>query len=281
MFATFELEQKLKKLDARLTGLGRLAVAFSGGADSAFLLKAASRVLPAADILALTVKAEIFPAWEAAEAVALAADLKTEHVTLEVSALDVPEVAANPPDRCYHCKKNLFRYLLAEARRRGFTVLADGGNFDDQDDYRPGITAARELGVISPLAEAGLTKAEVREVSASWGLSTWDKPAYACLASRFPYGRALTREGLDQVERAEDFLRSLGFRELRVRHHGPVARIEVGGDERRRFFDEAFMDRTHDYIRSLGFAFVALDLAGYRSGGFNEAVPPAERKKYS
>jgi uncharacterized protein len=281
MTISFGLEQKLKALDERLAGLGRLAVAFSGGVDSAFLLKAASRVLPAANILALTVKAEIFPAWEAAEAAVLAAGLNVEHLMLELSVLEAPEVAANPPDRCYHCKKNVFQYLRTQARQRGFTVLADGGNFDDRDDYRPGTAAARELGVISPLAEVGLGKAEVREASAAWGLPTWNKPAYACLASRFPYGRALTREALGQVERAEDFLRSLGFRELRVRHHGAVARIEVGAGERRRFFDESLMDQVHGHMRSLGFAFVALDLAGYRSGGFNEAVSPAERKKYS
>lgn len=275
-----DLKDKLEKLKRRLAGLGRLAVAFSGGTDSALLLKVAAQVLPPADLLALTARAEIFPAWESAEAAALAAELEVEHLTTEVSALAVPKVAANPPDRCYHCKSVLFGKLRDLAASCGFSTLADGGNVDDLGDFRPGLRAARELGVVSPLQEAGLTKGEVRRLSAELGLPTWDKPAYACLASRFPYGRTITREELTQVERAEDFLRSLGFRQVRVRHHGQVARLEVEPEERRRFFDETLMDRVDRELRALGFAFAALDLAGYRTGGLNEAVPEAEREKY-
>lgn len=274
------LDEKYQNLAAILTGYGRLALAFSGGVDSAFLLKAAREALPPASLLAITAKAAIFPGWEAREAADLAAAVGVRHMTVDFEALEAPQVAANPPDRCYHCKKALFQKMIAEAGQQGFTVVADGGNLDDVDDYRPGARAIRELGVVSPLKEAGLTKADIRKLSAGLGLPTWNKPAFACLASRFPYGQTITGDKLKMVEQAEEFLLGLGFREVRVRHHGPVARIEVGSAERPRFFDETFMDQVERELRSFGFDFVALDLGGFRSGGFNQSVDQATLAQY-
>lgn len=276
-----ELAIKLRHLLADLAGRGRLAVAFSGGVDSAFLLWAARRALPPADLLALTAQGPLFPRRESREAAELAEALGVSRLVLDFEALAVPLVAANPPDRCYHCKRALLERLTAAARERGFDLVADGGNLDDLDDFRPGARAVRELGIVSPLKEAGLTKTDIRRLSAENGLPTWDKPAFACLASRVPYGQALTRETLARVERAEDFLLALGFREVRVRCHDQVARLEVGADERSRFFDLNLMDRVHRELTALGFAFVALDLAGYQTGGLNRAVDQATRNKYN
>jgi len=277
---TSAVDEKYQKLAAILTNYGRLALAFSGGVDSAFLLKAAREALPPENLLAITAGAVIFPGWEAREAAELAAGLGVRHLTVDFDALAAPRLADNPPDRCYHCKKALFQKMIGEADRQGFAVVADGGNLDDMDDYRPGARATRELGVVSPLKEAGLTKADIRKLSAGLGLTTWNKPAFACLASRFPYGQTITGDKLKMVERAEEFLLGLGFRELRVRHHGAMARIEVGSAERSRFFDETFMDQVERQLRSFGFDFVALDLGGFRSGGFNQAVDPATLDKY-
>ena len=274
---TATVDEKYQNLAAILANYGRLALAFSGGVDSAFLLKAACDALPPENLLAITAGAAIFPGWEAREAAALAAAAGVRHMVVDFDALNAPQLADNPPDRCYHCKKALFQKMIAEAGQQGFSVVADGGNLDD---YRPGARATRELGVVSPLKEVGLTKDEIRQLSAGLGLPTWNKPAFACLASRFPYGQAITGDKLKMVERAEEFLLRLGFREVRVRHHGAVARIEVGSAERSRFFDEKFMDQIEGELRSLGFDFVALDLGGFRSGGFNQSVGQATLDKY-
>jgi len=277
------LESARKKM-ARLTGElsfgGGLAIAFSGGVDSAFLLKAAALALPPDKILALTATAAIFPGRERAEAESLAGELGLRHLRLDFEALAVPDLAANPPDRCYHCKLALFKQLKAAALDFGFARLADGSNLDDSGDFRPGAKAVRELGIISPLKAAGLSKAEIRLLSADLGLPTWNKPAFACLASRFPYGRPITGPALRQVESAEDYLLGLGFREIRVRHHGDLARIEVGADERPRFFDLNILDRIQAELQALGFSFVALDLGGYRSGSLNRDISEAIVDKY-
>lgn len=273
-------QDKFRRLTERLKAAGRLALAFSGGVDSAFLLKAAALALPPENILAVTARAELFPRREGREAAELASALGLVHLVLDFDALSQPLVAANPPDRCYHCKKALFGDLIAAAAERGFPEVADGGNLDDADDYRPGARAVRELGVISPLKDAGLTKAEIRALSQEMNLPTWDKPAFACLASRFPYGRPITRAALARVEEAEDFLLSLGFKNIRVRSHDDLARLEVEAEDRPRFFDLAVMDLVDAKLRSLGFAFAALDLGGYRAGGLNSAVDQATRDKY-
>ncbi len=275
-----DVYEKKRRLEERLRGLGRLAVAFSGGVDSAFLLKAAREVLPADRLLAITARAAIFPGREGAEAEQLAREMGVELLVLDFPALEVPEVAANPPDRCYHCKRALFQTLTAVARERGFSQLADGSNLDDTGDYRPGSTAIVEPGVASPLTEAGLSKAEIRLLSAELGQGTWNKPAFACLASRFPYGRAIEAGALRQVEAAEDYLLSQGLRDVRVRHHGEVARLEVGRDERRRFFDLDFLDRVQAELKGLGFAYVALDLGGYRPGNLNDGLSDSDREKF-
>ena len=273
-------QEKYQRLSEALRSSGRLALAFSGGVDSAFLLKAAREALPPENILALTARADLFPGREAAEAAELAAGLGLEHLIIDIDALAVPQVAANPPDRCYHCKRALFEKLLATAAARGFPVVADGANLDDADDFRPGARAVRELGVVSPLKEAGLTKAEIRELSRGLGLPTWDKPAFACLASRFPYGQALTSEDLVRVEKAEDLLISLGFKNIRVRSHGRVARLEVEPQDRPRFFNLELMDRVDADLKALGFEFAALDLGGYHPGALNQTVDQTTLDKY-
>lgn len=276
-----DLTDRLEHLRLILTRPGRLAVAFSGGVDSAFLIRVARDLLPGDRLLALTVRSVLFPQWETREALELARNLGVPHLMLDIDALAAPELSANPPDRCYFCKQALFGRILSEARARGFEAVADGGNLDDLDDYRPGALAVRELGVLSPLREAGLGKAEIRRLSAEMGLGTWNKSAYACLASRVPYGQPLTRETLERVEKAEDFLLGLGFRELRVRCHERLARLEVGPEERSRFFDSQLMDRVHRELSALGFNFVTLDLAGYRSGSLNLDVEESDLIKYA
>ena len=269
---TTDIEQKYINMKRHLQSMGRLALAFSGGTDSAFLLKAATETLAADDILALTARSPLFPAWETREAEELAAQLGVNHLLVDFDVLAIPGVADNPPDRCYHCKYNIFQKLLHLAEARGFSILTDGANLDDLSDYRPGSRAAADLGVVSPIREAGLTKAEVRHLSREKNLPTWDKPAFACLASRVPYGQSITLEKLAMVEKAEQYLRGLGFREIRVRHHGDVARLEVGRGERRRFFDENLLDEIQQRLAAFGFTFVALDLAGYRTGSLNAVL---------
>lgn len=263
---------KLERLRQILAKTGRLVVAFSGGVDSVFLLRVAREVLPQGNLLALTARSPFFPGWETTQAAELAQSLNVPQVMMDIDLLAINAIAANPPDRCYFCKRTVMSAIIAEARSRGFEQVADGGNLDDLSDYRPGLRAVRELGVISPLKTAGLSKAEVRAFSAELGLPTWNKPAFACLASRFPYGQLLTLESLTRVEKAEDFLLGLGFREVRARCHGRMARLEVGVEERPRFFDLQLMNLVHRELLSLGFSFVALDLAGYRTGSLNSEL---------
>lgn len=268
-----DLDKKKRILEENLREYGSLAVAFSGGVDSTFLLKAALETLPQDKVLALTVQSELMPAREVTEASALAASIGGNHLVVKLDFLGLHQVASNPVDRCYHCKKYLLQTLLELVRTRGMSFLAEGTNVDDDRDYRPGTKAVRELGVVSPLKDAGLNKEDLRKLSAVYGLPTWNKPAYACLASRFPYGQHLTPENLAQVDQAEDFLLKLGFEEVRVRHHGTVARLEVGTQERCLFFNEELMDLVQVKLKALGFDYVALDLAGYRSGGLNQSLP--------
>ncbi|UQZ89728.1 ATP-dependent sacrificial sulfur transferase LarE [Deltaproteobacteria bacterium Smac51] len=275
-----ELQKKYDKLTKCLQDYGRLAIAFSGGVDSALLLKAASFVLPPGNLLTITARADIFPSWEFEEAAELVESLNVEWLVVPVDALAAPGVADNPPDRCYFCKKALFQKMMDAASERGFTVVADGSNMDDLGDFRPGAKAVSELGVVSPLKEAGMDKTDIRALSAQFSLPTWNKPAYACLASRFPYGRRITVEELKQVEQAENVLRGLGFAEVRVRHHGDVARIEIGPDELARFLKPELMADVNKKIQALGFPFSALDLAGYRRGSLNETVEQELLKKY-
>lgn len=269
MKTTTAIDEKLAKLKGILGDCGGVLVAFSGGVDSTFLAFVAREVL-GEKALAVTASSETFPSSERREAERLAREFGLRHRVIETSELDIPQFAENPPDRCYHCKSELFAKLKCLARAEGIPWVVDGTNADDTADYRPGMRALKELGVRSPLLEAGLGKEEIRNASRRLGLPTWDKPAYACLASRFPYGEAITRGKLAAVDEAESFLRGLGFRLLRVRHHGDVARVEVAPEEIERAVEAR--DRIVQGLKRAGFTFVALDLEGYRTGSMNEAL---------
>jgi uncharacterized protein len=258
-----------------ISSQGKAAVAFSGGVDSSFLCHAAAVAL-GENALAITVVSPMLPKSEIDCARDVARRVGIEHVLVEEPEID-GEVAANPKDRCYHCKKIEFGNIMAAARERGVNAVLDGSNMDDLGDYRPGLKALEELGVVSPLREAGLNKSEIRELSRRFGLPTWDKPAFACLASRIPYGETINREKLSRVEKAEDYLRARGFRQFRVRSHGDIARIEVAGEERSKFFSEELLDEVSAAFKSFGFLYAAFELEGYRMGSLNRVLGAGDK----
>ena len=262
---------KLKQLRERLRAIGSAVVAFSSGVDSTFLLRVAHEEL-GARVVAVTARSHTFPRRELDEAVAFCRTEGIRHEIMDSDELDIPGFAENPPDRCYHCKRELFSRLLAFARTNGLAAVLEGSNIDDDGDYRPGCRAIRELGIVSPLHDAGLTKNEIRALSREMGLPTSDKPSFACLASRFPYGERITASGLERVERAEQWLHDagLGLTQLRVRSHGDMARIEVPPDDIPRLAARAAEIATA--LKELGFAYVTLDLRGYRTGSMNEVL---------
>jgi pyridinium-3,5-biscarboxylic acid mononucleotide sulfurtransferase len=255
---------------------GSAVVAFSGGVDSSLALAIAARALPPGKVLAVTSNNETYLPSELDLARDLARSLGVEHRVVNTRELDDPNYASNPTNRCYFCKSTLYSDLSELARREGYACVVDGANRDDEGDYRPGRKAAREVGVLSPLALAGVGKAEVRELARYLGLPSWDKPALACLSSRFPYGQEITPEKLAQVARAEEFLRSRGFRQVRVRHHGEIARLEVGPEEMEQAF--ALREEISAELKDAGFLYVTLDLAGYKSGSLNAALGKAGKK---
>ena len=260
------MHDKLTLLRRILLDMGSVAVAYSGGADSAFLLAVAHDAL-GERALALTADSPSVPRAELAEARAISASLGVRHVILPTAELEDPAYCANTPDRCYICKGHYLGELLAYAQAHNFECLVDGSNVDDLGDHRPGQQAARERGVRSPLQEVGLTKAEIRALARERELPNWDKPSAACLASRIPYGTPVTVETLAQIERAEECLHGLGFRQARVRHHGTVARLELEAADLPRAFE--LREVIHAGVREAGFTYVALDLAGFRSGSMN------------
>ena len=267
-----DTRDKLKRI---IIAHGNAAVAFSGGVDSTLLAKVCHDLLGNRSI-AITIVSPLFPKNELVSAKKLASRIGIRHEIIEEKGID-ETVAENTPDRCYHCKKIEFSSIIERAAELGFTAVFDGSNVDDLKDYRPGKRALDELNISSPLREAGMTKDDIRAYSKELGLETWDNPALACLASRIPYGERITEESLSRIDKAEDFLRSLGLRQFRVRSHGDIARIEVSPEERVRFFDTDTMDRTAAAMKSFGFAYAALDLEGYRTGSLNRKLVKSGR----
>ena len=265
------LAEKAARLRGILAGYESVLVAFSGGVDSAYLAIAAAGALgPRA--LAVTADSPSYPDTHRQLALSIARDFSLAHEVIHTAELERPEYRANPANRCYYCKDELYGRLSEVARARGFAVIVDGNNADDRGDYRPGRQAAREHGVKSPLDEADLTKDEIRELSRMEGLESWDEPASACLSSRIPYGLEVTGTVLRQIERAEQVLRDLGFRIYRVRHHDTVARLEIARSEMGRALDPEVNAQLVSAIKALGYQYVSLDLQGYRLGSLNEAL---------
>ncbi len=265
------LHQKYRKLKEILRSCGTIAIAYSGGVDSTFLLKTAAEVL-GGQVLAVTAAAPFVPERELQETKRFCGENGIRQTVIVSDVLDSETFRKNPPDRCYYCKRDLFGRMLAEADRNGISVIAEGSNMDDTGDYRPGLRAIRELGVRSPLQEAGLYKSEIRTLSRELGLPTWDKPSFACLASRFVYGEAITEKKLAMVDRAEQRLLDLGFRQFRVRLHGNLARIEVLPEEMERLAAAPVREGLYAQLKALGFDYVTLDLGGYRTGSMNETL---------
>lgn len=265
------IEEKYEKLKNDIRALGSLAVAFSSGVDSTFLLRVAKDVL-GDNVIAVTAVSGSFPVREMEEATDYCAENGIKQIKCRISEMDIPGFRDNPPNRCYLCKKEIFTQLIKVAKEQGMQALAEGSNVDDLSDYRPGLQAIKELGVLSPLREAGLTKVEIRELSKRLGLKTWTKPSFACLATRFVYGETITSEKLKMVDQAEQRLMDLGFTQFRVRMHGDMARIEIPQAE----FDQLMKNEVrvpfYEYMKQVGFRYVSLDLGGYRTGSMNETL---------
>lgn len=268
---------KFDRLRESLAGMGRVLIAYSGGVDSTLLLKTAT-MSDMHEILAVTSSSESIPRKELDFAMAFAESLKVRHRIIETQELQNERYSDNPPDRCYYCKKELFHRLTAIAHEEDFPYVLDGTNADDARDWRPGMRAARELDIRSPLLDAGLGKKEIRRLSKELGLPTWDKPSAPCLSSRFPYGQKITADALMRVDRAEDFMVKLGFTELRVRNHAELARVEVLPEEFYILLNKSVRDELISYFKRIGYRHITLDLVGFRSGSANEVLQDDDMK---
>lgn len=271
-----KLQEKYGKLKEYLASLGSVAVAFSGGVDSTFLLYAAWEALKD-EVIAVTAASCSFPERERKEAEEYCEKLGVRHFVVRSEELQIEGFAQNPVNRCYLCKHELFGKIRDLAAKQGVKEIAEGSNLDDNGDYRPGLKAVEELGVKSPLRHIGFSKREIRELSKELKLPTWDKQSFACLASRFPYGETINEEKLQMVDRAEQLLLDMGFTQLRVRIHGDMARIELMPEEFGRFMEESTRRTVYESFREYGFTYTALDIVGYRTGSMNEALSDEEK----
>jgi uncharacterized protein len=266
------VEEKFARLKEIFLSMGRVVVAYSGGVDSTLLLRAAKESLGEAHVVAVTALSPLYPDRELAGAKRMAQEMGVKHILIESNELEIDGFSKNPSNRCYFCKKELFEEMQNLARKEAISFVVEGSTLDDEKDHRPGRRAIQELGIRSPLQEARFTKEDVRELSRTLGLPTWDKPSFACLASRFPYGEEITPEGLRMVDEAEDFLFSLGFKQVRVRHYQSLARIEVYPEEMSRLMNGSLREKVVNRLKKIGYRYVTLDLQGFRSGSMNEVL---------
>lgn len=263
---------KLVRLKELLKSYGKVAVAYSGGVDSSFLLKVALDTLGKENVLGITILSSVTPKAELAETEKFLAEMDLNHMFIKKNVFEIPGFKENPEDRCYLCKYKIFEEILDKAKQQGILTVMDGTNADDEGDYRPGLRALQELQVVSPLKLCGLTKNEIRELSKEMELNTWNKPSLACLASRIPYNEEITAEKLEMVDKAEAYLRSLGFEQLRVRCHGKLARIELLPIDIKNIFELDLNSAINDRLREIGFQYITMDMKGYRTGSMNEVL---------